>query len=748
MTRPAFSTANPESPGHALPALGLVFASALLIRVLHIAALHDSPFFDFTIGDATAYDAWGRRIAAGNWLGDEVFYQAPLYPYFLGFVYTIFGHDFVWLRLTQAVLGASACTALARAGWLLFGRSAGLATGLILAFYAPAIFFDGLIQKSVLDLFLLSLVLWLLAGRLTRSQRPGHGAWFATGLAMGALILTRENAVALAVVLAGWTAARRPPPPRRKALAATAALLAGMGCVLGPVAARNTVVGGGFYLTTSQLGTNLYIGNHAEATGSYVPLRRGRGSARFERDDATSLAETAVGRRLTPAEVSSYWTRRAVDWAVQNPSDWLSLMFRKFKLLWDSVELVDSEDQYTVADVSPPLRAAGLINHFGVLLPLSALGLVATWRDRRRLTILYLLLATYASSVLLFYVFARYRYPLVPFLALFAGAGVAHGWRWTRDAPVPGRVGCAALVLAAALLSNLGTSPTGPMRAVTYHNLANDYRARGDEKTAIDHYRHAIELADGFSEAHDALAATYLSLGRNAEAEQQYRYNLERNPGDALAHHGLAKLLGASERLEEAEVHYRRAVALDPHSPDAHYDYGVLLASRGRWIEAVEQLETTLALEPDRPELRGRLGLALRRAGRSDDALEHLLEALETAPESISLLRSAAWVLATHPDASLRNGELAVRLAVRAAAAPGGEHPRTLDVLAAAYAESGRFELARKTVERAIARSEGARLGTLRARRDIYTRNEAFRSRADGAEPRRAAPSDSLGDVP
>ena len=111
-------------------------------------------------------------------------------------------------------------------------------------------------------------------------------------------------------------------------------------------------------------------------------------------------------------------------------------MFRKFKLLWDSVELVDSEDQYTVADVSPPLRAAGLINHFGVLLPLSALGLVATWRDRRRLTILYLLLATYASSVLLFYVFARYRYPLVPLLAPVCGRG-----RRARMALDPRRTG-------------------------------------------------------------------------------------------------------------------------------------------------------------------------------------------------------------------------------------------------------------------------------------------------------------------
>ena len=124
-----------------------------------------------------------------------------------------------------------------------FGRSAGIATGLILAFYAPAIFFDALIQKSVLDLFCLSLVLWLLAGRLADLPRPSHGAWFATGLAMGALILTRENAVALAVVLAGWTAARRPPPPRRKALAATAALLAGRGLRAG--ARRGAKRGGG-----------------------------------------------------------------------------------------------------------------------------------------------------------------------------------------------------------------------------------------------------------------------------------------------------------------------------------------------------------------------------------------------------------------------------------------------------------------------------------------------------------------------
>ena len=74
-----------------------------------------------------------------------------------------------------------------------------------------------------------------------------------------------------------------------------------------------TSVGGGFYLTTSQFGPNFYIGNNPHADGTYLSLRFGRGAPEFERQDATELAERALGRTLSPAEVSSYWTDRALD---------------------------------------------------------------------------------------------------------------------------------------------------------------------------------------------------------------------------------------------------------------------------------------------------------------------------------------------------------------------------------------------------------------------------------------------------
>src|SRR6202022_4188309 len=118
------------------------------------------------------------------------------------------------------------------------------------------------------------------------------------------LALTRENAIVLIAVIMVWAAVVH------RARAA-AIFVTGVAIVLVPVAARNAYVGGGFYLTTSQAGPNFYIGNNPKADGTYQSLRFGRGAPEYERQDATELAEHALGRRLTPSEVSSYWTDRA-----------------------------------------------------------------------------------------------------------------------------------------------------------------------------------------------------------------------------------------------------------------------------------------------------------------------------------------------------------------------------------------------------------------------------------------------------
>jgi len=142
---------------------------------------------------------WAQRIAAGDWLGKGVFYQAALYPYFLGILQSVLKHDLWSIRLIQITLGAISCAWIFVVGRNLFSRDAGIASGLLLACNAPAIFFDGLIEKSALDLFLLSALLFLVFGI---NHRESWAKWLGAGAVLGLLGLSRENALIIIPVIA------------------------------------------------------------------------------------------------------------------------------------------------------------------------------------------------------------------------------------------------------------------------------------------------------------------------------------------------------------------------------------------------------------------------------------------------------------------------------------------------------------------------------------------------------------------
>jgi 4-amino-4-deoxy-L-arabinose transferase-like glycosyltransferase len=113
----------------------VVVIIALLVRFLYLAQVSDCPLFPRLIMDGAVYDAWARQIAAGDWLGKDVFYQAPLYPYLLGLLKT-FGGDGLWpIRVVQALMGSLSCGFLFLAGDLAFSRRVGWIGGIVLALY-------------------------------------------------------------------------------------------------------------------------------------------------------------------------------------------------------------------------------------------------------------------------------------------------------------------------------------------------------------------------------------------------------------------------------------------------------------------------------------------------------------------------------------------------------------------------------------------------------------------------------------
>jgi tetratricopeptide (TPR) repeat protein len=633
-----------------------IFVLALVVRLVHVWQLRRSPFFSTLMGDSRGYDEWAQRIAGGDWLGRDVFYQAPLYPYMLGVIYASVGHQ---------LIGAASCALLAAAAARLFSRQTGLAAGLMMALYAPAIFFDGLLQKSVLDVFFVCLALWFVSRtetaenaelaeksaenkdfsqRLSRSPRlnnrvlgGGTADWFFLGLTMGGLALTRENALVLIIVILAWTVLnveRRTTNLER--LKRSALFLTGLALLLVPVAARNSYVGGGFYITTSQFGPNFYIGNNPAADGTYQSLRFGRGSPEYERQDATELAERALGTRLTPAQVSSYWTDKALEFVTSKPGAWLKLMGRKMALLWNATEMVDTESEEAHAEWSLPLRIGGFVGHFGVLVPLALLGIVVTWPMRERLWILYAMIAAYAASVVVFYVFARYRYPLVPLLVPFAAAGLVAAPELIRTRRLAGGPWTVAAVAGVAVFCNWPMLSTTVMRAVTETNLGSALQADGRLDEAIDHYHRAIALAPDFPPAYNNLGTTLRAKGQVADAISTYQQALRVRPQYPEAQYNLANALLDAGKPGEAMEHFQIALRTLPASVDVHNNLGIALMNQGRRDEAIAEFRAALTLDPDSRQSHLNLGNALGNAHQYDEAIQHLRRASQLNPTDAS----------------------------------------------------------------------------------------------------------------
>jgi tetratricopeptide (TPR) repeat protein len=551
-----------SSRADALLFLGIA-AVALVLRFVHLLEARSVPIFDAVFMDGRSYSTWADRIAAGDWIGDKVFYQAPLYPYFLAVVKLTVGDDLWKIRLVQIAIGSIACGILFLAGRAFFSRTTGVVAGLLLAIYPPAVFFDGLIQKA--NLGLLFTVLLLLALAHARA-RPGARAFALAGIPLGLLMLTREETILLVPVLGIWSIVATPEPTISRRSRSALGFAGGLALVLLPVLVRNAAVGGEFALTTSQAGSNFYIGNNPAANGSYVPLVPGRQNTEFERRDAFDLAERESGRKLSPGEVSRFWFGKAFAWIRANPGDWLRLLGTKLALLVNWYEMPDYEDQYFYETICGLLRTLDSFWHFGVLLPLGLVGIALTFPRRKEILVLHLVLATLAAGVVLFYVFARYRYPIVPPLVLFAAAALVRGTALVR-ARRWSDLGLAGIVLCfAGVASNWRIRDKDSQLAASLSHAGSITDEKQDSERAIEYYRRSLEIQPDSPEVLGNLGNALMRVRRYDEAIAAYRRSAELRPTDWRAWMRLGASLEQAGRIDEAEPFLVRALELDAKS--------------------------------------------------------------------------------------------------------------------------------------------------------------------------------------
>jgi protein O-mannosyl-transferase len=207
--------------------------------------------------------------------------------------------------------------------------------------------------------------------------------------------------------------------------------------------------------------------------------------------------------------------------------------------------------------------------------------------------------------------------------------------------------------------------------AVARYDFGTFLLRKGNVDEAITQFRMALEIKPNYVDAHNNLGTAFLRKGGVYEAIAQYRMALQRKPNFPDAHNNLGTALQQMGDLAQAIFEYRTALQIKPNYANAHYNLGVALMQMGRVAEAISQYRQALEIEPD----------------------------------NAKALNNLAWLLATSSDASLRDGAKALELARRANALTGGANPGILHTLAAAFAEVGQFDDAKRTAHNAIDRA-------------------------------------------
>jgi len=557
-----------------------LIAVALLWRVVFFLEMNASPYADNLTLDSRVYHEVALAAAAGEWSYGVTFFQAPLYPWILGVVYSLVGPSQTVVKLLQILLSVASCWLIFRVADRVFDRTVALVALAISSVYGMSLYFSNelLIVTVVVFLDLLGLDLLIHAASDGRKF-----LWAVAGVVFGLSAIARPTIlpfvaiVAVWIVITDWRSGRA-----RTALREVVLFGVGVAVPIAPVTLHNYLADGDLVLVAANGGVNFFIGNNPQSDGITAVVPGTRPDRWGGHADQVRIAREALGDPgATPREISGYWYRSAWNYIRVSPLEAFRHTAFKAFILINAHEVSNNRIIEFVTRHSSIYSWATL--KIWLVLPLAFAGLVIGGGRRQPKSLLLIFVVVYSATVIPFFINARFRMPLAAVLIIFAASAVVAWSNWLRARPLDRRVGrLVGFSVVVALVGALVVRPLPALRvsdAQAFFNEGEACRAHGDFAAATGWYEAALGEYPGYCDAAFNLAQVYARVFPDAKKVVEV---LEPVAGSCAEDLGLRRVLGLSlcsvGRRDEGVEHLRFVAARSPGSEEARRELETALS--------------------------------------------------------------------------------------------------------------------------------------------------------------------------
>ncbi len=563
-----------------------LFLIAFTIRMIYLSEFsHKNPMFD-TIPESVDYsnfDHGAISFANGDLLarGQNNNY-APLYKYFLGTIYTLFGRNFYIIYSIQFAMGAFSAVLIYLIAKDLFGFRAGVISFLCFAFYSPQIIYEGIILRAAFISFLGVLSFYLLSYlRISLSIER----LIISTLALSLFIQARPNVILclpfVCIFFYKIFSSLKPKDKVRYWLVFSSTLFLSFI----PLLTQCYLVHGKFVFFDASGPIAFISGNLISYSGVGF--------------DAASLEDYRKQNVLGFLPYFNFLLNHIQEDFI----GFIKLYFRKLYFFLNDFEAPTNVSIYLYRELSNTLKL--LLGHFSFFSSLGIIGMILAFQNRKKALLLYFFAVSLTISILIFHNAARYRIPVVPYFIIFSSYTIDLILSWISKRRYKK---AAFTIFAAIVLFVFFLEPKGlhRIRADDYNNMAVVWNKKGNSDKALHYLDQAVFLNPQYFYSYFNKGQHYLAKQNWEKAVSNFEKAFSLNKKHEESKNKLVEALFnfgnhflRQQKFKKAVDIYRKIQEFDPQNIDAMLNMGVSYANIGNEVEAKKLFESALKIDPD-----------------------------------------------------------------------------------------------------------------------------------------------------